>query len=151
MKHTFYTAGYQGHTPETLLNLAEHLKAGIVDVRMQARSANPHWRYAALTQLFGLRYVHLAPWGNIHYKGEGPITICDFEGGLRCLKQWSLSQWGAGRAYTSLILLCQCREAECCHRTVLAQRLRGLGYFVQELDWRQTTETAMAVETEETL
>lgn len=125
-----YTAGYQSHTPLALRVLAECLQAAVVDVRLSPRSANPAWRLPFLQATFGDRYLHLGEWGNIHYNDGLPIQISDFAGGLHLLQAWL-----ALEDYQAVILLCQCRDAECCHRTVLANSLRELGCAVRELDW----------------
>lgn len=123
-----YTAGYIGHPSNALRQLAINLEATIVDIRVSPRSANPQYNRAALQALLGKRYVHLIEWGNVNYKGEGPIKIADFDKGLRKFKKIS----------GNTILLCACKNFHSCHRKVIADRLGDVQEVTPD-QWKNAT------------
>lgn len=136
-----YTTGYYGHQPEALKALADALDATVVDIRFMPASRVPGWRKQALQKLLGDRYLWVQAFGNIHYNDGQPIQIADMAAGVKALiKQ--------GRR--NYILLCGCRDAHTCHRSVVGEHLRGVSREgVREVTeaewWAATPPTARAL------
>lgn len=128
MEHAgIWTAGYAGRTPEQLLAAAVRLDALVLDIRFRPSSMRPEWRRESLARSLAGRYEWLPALGNKNYK-DGPILIDDMARGLarvRCEQR-------------AVILLCCCRDAQTCHRAVIARALREEGYTVRELPWTWT-------------
>ena len=129
-----YTTGYYGHQPEALKSLAATLDATVVDIRFMPASRVPGWRKQALQKLLGERYLWVQAFGNIHYNDGQPIQIADMAAGVKALiKQ--------GRR--NYILLCGCRDAHTCHRSVVGEHLRGVSREgvreVTEAEWQAAT------------
>jgi uncharacterized protein (DUF488 family) len=91
-------------------------------MRFAPRSRNPVWNERNLRQTFGARYKHIRALGNANYRGNS-VRIQNLDAGLRAITQ-------SGRP---VILMCACKEYEHCHRSVVAAKLRELGYEVTEL------------------
>jgi hypothetical protein len=121
-----YTAGYQGRDRPGFLRQLGALGAALWDIRFKPCSPNPGWQQGALRRDYP-RYRHLGAWGNRNYKA-GPIEFADYEAGLAALREQLAAEPG-----TPVVLLCACKDAASCHRTALAERLRGEGYAVEEL------------------
>jgi uncharacterized protein (DUF488 family) len=125
-----YTAGYHGHTAAELLAKATELNALVVDIRMTPWCQwSVDWRKVQMEKTFGDRYYHLGAWGNRNYKG-GDIEIVAFEDGFARFRRRFLHLH-----VDNAILLCGCKEAAACHRSVIAALLRECGEEVKELDW----------------
>jgi uncharacterized protein (DUF488 family) len=136
-ERTVYLAGYSRQRPETLLDIAERLNATVLDVRLVPRSRQPGWSKKRLAELLGPRYVHARGFGNLRYQDGGPAELADPEAGLAIYDQIE----GA------LILLCQCRRSEDCHRRDVAAYLAEHRQVVAvEIDW--TVETDSPAETD---
>ena len=128
MNRIAFTAGYAGHTPEQLLAICERMGGIVIDIRFAPTSRDPRWRRAALLTLFGHeRYRHVGWLGNTRYKLGPPIEIANLEAGLAALREMPVD--------VPLILLCGCKEAACCHRTLVGGALREEGWTVLELLW----------------
>ena len=124
-----YTLGYSGRTPEQVEWAALLRSAVLVDVRLRPRSRDPAWTAGRLRAALGDRYVHLRGFGNLNYRGDGPIRLADFAGALAELRDW-LDRTGG----ENVMLLCVCRDVETCHRRVVAERLaEALGGTIEHL------------------
>lgn len=124
-----YTFGYQGYTPDKLKAVAEALNAIVVDIRMSPRSRNARWNMSNLVQVLGKRYVHMPAFGNRNYNTDGPIVINNLEAGAAWLlrEQIPLNHRMLERKeFDNAILMCVCKDARTCHRTVLVDQLRTL-------------------------
>lgn len=110
-----YLTGYAGRKPETLKAIVERMDAVVVDIRYSPRSRVLMWNKASLIQLLGWRYVHVPALGNLNYKSGEKIVIANLDAGAAMLSTI---------AGETLILLCVCRQAATCHRTVVAEGLR---------------------------
>jgi len=127
MKRIAYTAGYLGHSPAELLTIADKLNAKIVDIRYVQTSRDPRWRFNALVKFLKWRFHGNAALGNVRYKAGPPVEIVNIEAGIEDLLLIP--------ACLPIILLCACREAETCHRSVVGAELVKRGWEVRELDW----------------
>lgn len=123
MTKQVYTIGYVGRTPEQIKAIVDDLGACLVDIRFSPRSRQPQWSRKQLTVLLGEKYLHLREWGNAAYKTGGLVEIADFEAGRAVID----------RLEAPAVLMCACQDYRYCHRTVVAERLRGLGYRCQEI------------------
>jgi len=129
-----YTTGYYGHQPEALKALAAALDATVVDIRFMPASRVPGWRKQALQKLLGERYLWVQAFGNIHYNDGQPIQIADMAAGVKALIR---------HGQRNYILLCGCRDAHTCHRSVVGEHLRGISREgvreVTEAEWQAAT------------
>lgn len=124
-----YLFGYAGYTSAQLEKAANALGAVVVDIRFSSRSRNPQWSGLTLWRLFGdERYLHVPQLGNVNYKNGGEIKIFNLDLGVRRMCRF-MEERGAAAA----ILVCGCKDAAGCHRTVVGDALRAMGYEVQEL------------------
>jgi hypothetical protein len=126
---TIYTSGYlAGWTPETLKTTCEELGALLLDIRYSPHSRRPEWDRAALRNLFGqVRYRHEPALGNRNYNNGKEIALAAPEHAVDRLR--------VALKYTPVVLLCACREATACHRSVAAAFLaERLGAEVVHLD-----------------
>ena len=117
-----YTMGYSGRKLKDIEQFAERLDVVIFDIRYSPRSRNPEFSGKRLAEVLGERYRHIRDFGNRNYKG-GPIELVDFDAGLHLIEQ----------EQRAVILMCVCGDPAICHRTVIAARLRELGYEVEEV------------------
>lgn len=112
-----YTIGYgAGWTPARLGAEVQRLGAALWDIRYSPRSRTPVWNEQALRSLVGAaNYAHAFPLGNRNYRGDGPITLVNPAATVG-IAQRTLAQ-------RPVILLCGCRDAATCHRSVAADYL----------------------------
>lgn len=122
MTQTVYTYGYQGRDPDELHKIALTLNATVFDIRYSPRSRNFKWSGTNLRNVLGDRYKHVRAFGNKNYKG-GPIEIVNFAAGLDEVMS----------SPRPVILMCVCKDPKICHRTTIANTLRGMGMQVKEL------------------
>jgi uncharacterized protein (DUF488 family) len=121
MTNTAYAIGYSGRTPEGIKAIVEELDAYLVDIRFVPFSRNPGFRKKALESLLGSRYVHLKILGNRNYKG-GPLELVNYEGGRAALEVLD----------KPALLMCMCKDAGTCHRTIVLEKLAQDGFETQE-------------------
>jgi uncharacterized protein (DUF488 family) len=122
MTKQVYTLGYTGRKLDGLKAIVQEKQAILFDIRFSPRSRNPVWNGGNLRQAFGARYKHIRALGNANYRGNS-VRIQDFDAGLRAIAE-------SGRP---VILMCACKDYGSCHRSVIATRLRELGYVVTEI------------------
>lgn len=125
MSQRVHLVGYSGREPQWLLSAAVRLDAVVFDIRYSPRSRVPAWSRKRLADLFGDRYQHVPAWGNLHYRGDGPIQIADFAAGLAAFDA----------EHRPVVLMCVCKETAGCHREVVAKLIQGQRRIVAvELD-----------------
>lgn len=124
MTHIVYGIGYAGRRVDELRQIIEALDAYLVDCRFAPYSRNPAFRKRALAEALGERHLYLQAFGNRHYQG-GPVAIVDYEAGRAALLKLD----------RPAVLMCVCRKAAACHRTVVLHRLQTDGFTVRE--WGQ--------------
>jgi uncharacterized protein (DUF488 family) len=126
MTNTAYTAGYSGATLQGLAQVAEKLDAVVFDIRLNPHSRMAEWNQRPMQERLGDRYQHVSSLGNLNYRRGGSIAIADLQAGTTLVRQ----------SAKPVILLCGCRDARRCHRTVVAHHLRQLRLQVEELTVR---------------
>ncbi len=140
MTRLIYTTGYSQWTPEALEQRVAEVKGQLCDIRYQPRSRLGPWNQKPLQQRFGSRYCHIVELGNLNYKG-GPVALVNIEAGLNKLRELLKA------SDASLILMCMCREARSCHRSVVAAYIRNdLDISPQELRASGSSEEASQLE-----
>lgn len=132
--HQIFTWGYQGREVTELQTLLIQHQAVVFDARLKPVSRfSPQWNRKALQATLGEQYIHIPEWGNLNYKAEiapkGEIVLSDFEAGVNRLKNQL--------QFTSIFIMCVCKNHHTCHRTTIAKNLRALGYQVQEYQVKQ--------------
>ena len=95
-------------------------KAILVDIRWSPYSRFPQWRKDVLMRQFGDyrldggRYRHMSALGNMNHAIGGQVRLANPAHGVDVLKQ--LLEEGH-----TVILMCACRYAITCHRSVVAK------------------------------
>ena len=145
MARTLSTIGYEGKTLEEFLGELE--EAGVerlIDVRAVAASRRPGFSKNALARALkerGIDYVHLRSLGTpaagreAARKGRIAEMRRIFEEQLQTAEaELALEQANAAAAERHSALLCFEKDAACCHRAIVAERLmeRG-GYRVSDI------------------
>lgn len=115
--NTVYSIGYSLLGAENHIDsLLRQPKTLLVDTRLSPNSWQRQWKRENLQARYGKRYRWAGRYlGNTNYKG-GPIDIADIDTGLAGLCLYLDEGF-------DLILLCQCKEEEECHRAVILQEL----------------------------
>lgn len=109
------TIGYNGWTLPTLVEYARTHNALVIDVRAEAWSARVDWRKESLVYALGLLYMHVPDFGNTLHRVGGMELRNPARGLTRIVPRLARQ--------TEIILLCGCRDAAACHRTVVADWL----------------------------
>ena len=140
MARTLSTIGYEGKTIDEFLD--ELSSAGVellIDVRAVAASRRPGFSKTALAGALkerGIDYVHLRALGTpkegreAARKGRIAEMHAIFESQLQTPEAelaMAQAQEAAGERHSAL--LCFERDAACCHRAVIAERLAGRGGY----------------------
>lgn len=113
--NTIYTIGYAGWTPGGVKTRVEALGAVLLDIRYSPYSKRPEWRGDSLKTLLGrARYQHMKTLGNRNYR-DGPIVFDAPEAAIETVTHLLTRQ--------PIVLLCGCRDADTCHRSVAADFL----------------------------
>lgn len=115
MLHKIYTWGYQGKQMGELVGLVNKLGAVPADIRYSPFSRNVTWNKAELQLTFGDKYHWIRALGNVNYKGDGPITIANWDVGTTAV--------GKLLEVSPVILICVCKDVEHCHRKVVGEGL----------------------------
>ena len=118
---TLATLGYT--EPDALARVEAFVarpRAYLIDIRLAPYSAHaPTWNKPALASRYGRCYAHLRGLGNVHYQDRRQgIRLLDPEPHLEALAE------GLRRG-VSYLLLCACRDAQRCHRSLVADLLRA--------------------------
>jgi uncharacterized protein (DUF488 family) len=144
-KPHLFTIGYEGRTVDEFLELLS--AAGVellIDVRAIAASRRPGFSkttMAAALREVGIDYLHLRPLGtpkagrDAARNGRVAEMRLIYEGQLDTAEaQVALQQAKDAGLQRRAALLCFERDAGCCHRAVLAERLRAAeGFEVSDL------------------
>ena len=118
-----YTIGYSGRNIDGVKAIVEDLDAVLFDIRFSPFSGNPAWEGRNLSSVFGFRYFHVKALGNANYKGDGPISILDYNAGRRAIE----------KSARPVILMCACGHYATCHRATVAGMLKADGFTVEEI------------------
>jgi uncharacterized protein (DUF488 family) len=122
-----WTTGYAGWIPEEFEARVKTLGAFVVDIRFSPWSKDRTWIKPALLERFGSKgYAHLRALGNRNFKG-GSIQLENPAFGVGAVEMLH-------KTHGNVILLCACRDASTCHRTVVAELLREHWLTVEELE-----------------
>lgn len=124
-KIKFYTTGFAGKDINDLKPTLEALGAVLVDVRFSPTSDLLRWRQVYLKALLREKYHHVAQLGSRAFRG-GRNQIQNLELGIKVLISFN----------ANAVLMCECANLRECHRLVIAEELRSLGFEAEELvDW----------------
>lgn len=115
--HPLYTYGYAGGSIQDLEGYAA-AGALILDIRTEPWSRRPEFRREVLAPALGSAYRHCLNLGNRNYRTGGTIQIIGLPQGLALLADQLVLR--------PVVLLCGCRDAASCHRTYVAEALRGM-------------------------
>lgn len=129
-----FTIGYEGKTlDEFLSELAAAGVARLIDVRAVAASRRPGFSKTALSGALaerGISYLHLRPLGTpaagreAARKGRTQEMRAIYAGQLETPEAaLAMEQAIAAAAEAPSALLCYERDAPCCHRAMLAERM----------------------------
>ncbi|HRH46983.1 MAG TPA: hypothetical protein PKY82_35380 [Pyrinomonadaceae bacterium] len=126
MTYKIFTTGYTGKKVNDLKPLLEWLDAILIDIRFAPFSRQQHWQKDFLQEILRSRYYHVQNLGNKAYK-EGRIEILNLESGINTVLS----------SNSNVVLMCGCADLKSCHRFVLMNELRKLGFDVEEIEvWK---------------
>lgn len=129
LRGTLYTLGY-AHPDATdhLSNLMNQEHIVLLDIRYSPYSRwYPTWTRYALASTYGERYRWEQRLGNLNYRErESGIKLAE---GHREAIQEAASLLSQG---TSLVLLCACKDARTCHRSLVAKLIQDALDRIQE-------------------
>jgi uncharacterized protein (DUF488 family) len=130
LRGTIYTIGYaHPDTAADVPRLMQQEHIILLDVRFSPRSRwKPTWNRAALQTTYGARYQWEKRLGNLNYQ-QRELGIELAEGHLDAAQE-AAALLAAG---TSLILLCACKDARTCHRTLVAKLVQDAVQALREV------------------
>ena len=122
-----YTTGYEGREVTDLPELLTNLDAVLVDIRFSPAERPLKWRKDYLKLLLKNRYLHVPSLGNRHQpSSEKKIAIQNLALGIKIITELKVN----------VLLMCECKTEESCHRRLIAEELRKQGIRAEELeDW----------------
>ncbi len=127
---TIYTIGYaHPDAAANVVRLMQQEHTILLDVRFSPRSRwQPVWNRAALQTAYGARYQWDKRLGNLNYQ-QRELGIELAEGHLDAAREAAtLVTTG-----TSLIVLCACKDARTCHRTMVAKLIQDAIQALREV------------------
>ena len=125
-KIKFYTTSYAGKDINDLKPMLDALDAVLVDVRFSPTSELMRWRQIYLKALLREKYHHVPQLGNRAFR-EGKTQIQNLDLGIKILVSFN----------SNAVLLCGCEDVKECHRLVIAEELRRMGFEAEELEhWK---------------
>src|SRR5215212_1365171 len=133
---TFFTAGYQGHSIETFLDLLlAHGIAHVIDVRQLPFSRKPDFSKKRLTAhlaAVGIAYTHLAALGTpkplrdqLRREHDFPAFFAAMQAIIDAQPEALHEALALARARPAVLLCFEANYAEC-HRLVVAQAIERL-------------------------
>ena len=138
-----FTIGYEGRSSDAFRStLVDNDIGRLVDVRQMPRSRKPGFSKGSLSQLLsesGIEYVHLEPLGSPRAAREKLNETGDLSSFLDSYKEHLVNVSAGINALVRLAdemptaIMCLERDASKCHRSVIAARLRELGFEVKNL------------------
>lgn len=126
-----YTTGFIDKDFTLLPDLLSFLDAVLIDIRF-APSADKQiqWRKDYLRLLLKDRYLHVPHLGNRSSKESGKQSkqsIQNLDLGIKVITELK----------TNLLLMCECRNMEECHRSIISKKLKNKGIETEEItDWK---------------
>ena len=122
-----YMTGHAGQEVPRLPDLMDFLDAGLIDIRFAPNlSKQIQWRKDYLRLLLGSRYRHIPHLGNRLSRKTGQPSIQNLALGIKII-----TEMGA-----NLLLMCECRSPEQCHRAIISDSLKTEGFETEEIaDW----------------
>lgn len=123
-----YLTGYAGQEVTLLPDLLDFLDAHLIDIRFAPTVGTQiQWCKDYLRLLLGDRYRHVPHLGNRLSKDSSQPSIQNLALGIKVITEMRVN----------LLLMCECRKVEECHRTIISQHLKKQGFETQEIaDWR---------------
>ncbi len=138
-----FTIGYEGRSFDTFRStLVDNDIGRLVDVRQMPRSRKPGFSKGSLSRLLsesGIEYIHLEPLGSPRAAREKLNETGDLSSFLDTYKKHLVSVSAGINILVRLAdemptaIMCLERDASKCHRSVIAARLRELGFEVNNL------------------
>lgn len=122
-----YMTGFAGQNFTLLPDLLDYLDAVLIDIRFApATSKEIQWRKDYLRLLLKDRYRHVPHLGNRAAKEADKPAIQNLTLGIKIITEMR----------ANLLLMCQCRTKEACHRMIISESLKRQGFDTQEIpDW----------------
>ena len=122
-----YTTGFADREFTLLPELLDFLDAVLIDVRFAPTVGKQiEWRKDYLRLLLKDRYRHVPHLGNRLSKESGKHSIQNLSLGIKIITELR----------ANLLLMCECRRIEDCHRLIISQSLKKHGFATEEIsDW----------------
>lgn len=123
----FYTTGFANRDFTLLPDLLDFLDADLIDIRFApVNAAQIQWRKDYLQLLLGERYRHVPSLGNRAAKGAANSSIQNLSVGIKIITEMR----------RNLLLMCECANAQDCHRWIISHELAKQGFHTEEIsDW----------------
>jgi len=124
-----YTTGFEGREVTDLPELLTALDALLIDIRFSPAERPLKWRKDYLKLLLKNRYRHIPLLGNRPHNAEpNKFAIHNLFVGIKIIINLKVN----------LVLMCECRSAESCHRRIISEELSRQNIIVEELsDWNK--------------
>lgn len=117
-----YTTGFAGKRVEDLPALLTKLEAVLIDVRFNPPQMPLSWSENYLRILLKRRYLHVPALGSRSFR-EGKTGIQNIQLGMNLIKSLEVN----------VLLICECREYENCHRKIIAGEFSKQGFDTREI------------------
>ena len=119
-----YTTGFSDQDFTDLPKLLDFLDAVLIDIRFAPTSAKQiQWRKDYLRLLLKDRYLHVPHLGDRSRKDSDKPWIQNLTLGIKIISELE----------TNLLLMCECRSAQQCHRSLISLQLKELGVETEEI------------------
>jgi hypothetical protein len=118
-----YTTGYEGREVTLLPGLLTRLDAVLIDIRFAPPERPIQWRKDYLKLLLKHRYRHVPLLGNRPHSEPGKFALHNPALGIKIIT----------RLQANLVLMCECKNAEQCHRLEISNKLQEQGISPKEI------------------
>jgi uncharacterized protein (DUF488 family) len=118
-----YTTGFEGREVTALPQLLSRLEAILIDIRFAPAGMPLKWSKEYLKLLLKRKYLHVPSLGNRSYKETGKIAIQNLALGIKIITELRVN----------VLLMCECKQEEFCHRRQIKEKLKVQGVEVEEI------------------
>jgi len=118
-----YTTSFTDKDITQLPALLNSLDAVLIDIRFAPTSKQVQWQKDYLRLLLKNKYLNVSHLGNRSSKESGKLSIQNLNLGIKIITELK----------TNLLLMCECRRKEYCHRQLISQKLEEQGIETKEI------------------
>jgi uncharacterized protein (DUF488 family) len=122
-----YTTGFEGKDFRHLPGLLKSLEAVLIDIRFTIADTPIQWRKDYLKLLLRDKYLHVSHLGDRSGGEPDRRFIHNLNLGIKIVTEMK----------TNVLLMCECREKEDCHRKEITEKLKEQGIEAEEIiEWQ---------------